>query len=180
MNSLSPPAESNISSLEDVLAYQNDDLVFKFMENWDLTEAETRELFEETKKWLWVSAKAISARSRGEGGPKMVVAQSMILMDEMWHQFILFTRDYRLFCKEYIGFFLNHAPTTKSEKKAGVAEATQDPEAFLAKMQEMLEKQYSFIYDNLGEPTLVKWYSDWTEKITPDYLDKIRKNYWSN
>jgi len=180
MNTMSLPTEGKIASLETVLSYQNDDLIFKFMENWDLTEAETRDLFEETKKWLWVSAKAIFARSNGEEAPKMLVAQSMVLMDELWHQFILFTREYRLFCKEYIGFFLNHAPTTKSEKEKGVAEATADPEAFLAKMQGILEQQYSFIYDHLGEETLVKWYSDWTEKITPDYLDTIRKNYWRN
>lgn len=31
-------------------------------------------------------------------------------VDELWHMFILFTKDYREFCHEYIGQFLDHTP----------------------------------------------------------------------
>lgn len=31
-------------------------------------------------------------------------------VDELWHMFILFTKDYREFCHEYIGQFLDHVP----------------------------------------------------------------------
>lgn len=34
------------------------------------------------------------------------------LVDEVWHQFILFTRKYQWFCSEQLGFFLHHTPTT--------------------------------------------------------------------
>jgi len=33
-------------------------------------------------------------------------------VDELWHQFILFTRQYASFCDEYLGNFLHHTPET--------------------------------------------------------------------
>ena len=33
-------------------------------------------------------------------------------VDEVWHIFILFTKDYARFCDEVFGFFLHHQPTT--------------------------------------------------------------------
>lgn len=172
-------APTKLLPLEQVLTYQNDNLIYKFMENWALDEEETRDLFEETKKWLWISALSIRTRTEGGEAPVLMVSQSMILMDEMWHSFILFTRDYQAFCKNYLGFYLNHSPTTKAEKDKNLAAYQADPDAFRAKQEEQLEAQYSYIYDKLGEETLVKWYSDWTDKFTPDYLDSIHKNYWS-
>lgn len=34
-------------------------------------------------------------------------------VDEVWHQFILHTRSYQDFCKNYVGFFLHHVPNGK-------------------------------------------------------------------
>ena len=31
-------------------------------------------------------------------------------IDQVWHQHILYTKDYRTFCERYMGFFLNHNP----------------------------------------------------------------------
>lgn len=32
-------------------------------------------------------------------------------IDEVWHQFVLFTREYSRFCMEYLGAFLDHYPS---------------------------------------------------------------------
>lgn len=50
-------------------------------------------------------------------GKKMVSMPSQAV-DVMWHEFILFTRDYQLFCKKSFGRFLHHVP----------AEAMRSPE----------------------------------------------------
>lgn len=34
--------------------------------------------------------------------------------DEVWHQFILFTRAYEEFCNQSVGFFVDHTPDTDS------------------------------------------------------------------
>jgi hypothetical protein len=36
------------------------------------------------------------------------------VVDEVWHQFILFTRQYREFCHATVGFFIGHQPDTAS------------------------------------------------------------------
>ena len=35
-----------------------------------------------------------------------------VMVDEVWHTFILFTREYAGFCQETIGRFVHHAPRT--------------------------------------------------------------------
>jgi hypothetical protein len=32
-------------------------------------------------------------------------------VDDVWHAFLLFTREYEAFCREAIGFFVHHSPT---------------------------------------------------------------------
>lgn len=169
---------AGLAPLHEVMAYQNLNVVRKFMEYWDVSEDEAQELFEETKKWLWMSADSISRREEGEEMPELAITFSMTLLDEMWHTFILFTMEYKVFCHKYFGFYLNHAPTTWEQKEAAKAELESDPDGFLAKVEASTEAQYSYIYDVLGESTLVKWYSEWTDKVTPDYLSSIRKNPW--
>jgi hypothetical protein len=34
-------------------------------------------------------------------------------LDELWHQFVLFTREYDRFCSETVGFFIHHTPETE-------------------------------------------------------------------
>lgn len=43
-------------------------------------------------------------------GPKKMVAMPSQAVDVVWHEFILFTRDYHSFCKQALGRFLHHTP----------------------------------------------------------------------
>lgn len=43
-------------------------------------------------------------------GRKMVAMPSQVV-DDAWHEFILFTRSYRHFCRKALGRFLHHTPT---------------------------------------------------------------------
>jgi hypothetical protein len=176
MTAESPRA--TVAPLEEVLAYENMDIVEKFMENWDLPEAEVLDLFQEMKKWMWLSADSIYRVSQGEASIPLGITFSMTLLDEMWHTFILFTMPYQAFCKRYFGFYLNHGPTTGEEKRKALEEMERDPEAFQAKIELDLTAQYSYIYDRLGPETLQKWYFDWTERVTPEYLGQLRKQPW--
>ncbi len=42
-------------------------------------------------------------------GPRMVAMPSQVV-DVAWHEFILYTRKYELFCKKALGRFLHHTP----------------------------------------------------------------------
>jgi len=36
---------------------------------------------------------------------------SSFILDEAWHTFILFTKDYATFCNDYVGKFIHHMPS---------------------------------------------------------------------
>jgi len=44
-------------------------------------------------------------------------------IDEVWHQFVLFTREYAVFCERYFGTMLHHAPSNAPVEHAHVEHA---------------------------------------------------------
>ncbi|MBV7491156.1 hypothetical protein [Pseudomonas sp. PDM30] len=58
----------------------------------------------ELKKWLALCA--------ANPGKKYHIGSHV---DDMWHVFILFTKDYSDFCDKCIGFFLHHEPNISEE-----------------------------------------------------------------
>ncbi len=51
---------------------------------------------------------------------KMVAMLSEIV-DVLWHEFLLFTREYETFCKKGLGHFLHHTPTEVMKYKSSVS-----------------------------------------------------------
>ncbi len=68
------------------------------------TEEKTSELFLEMKRFLFLCA----TNEVSLAPPEEV--------DEIWHNFILFTRDYADFCENVVGIFINHRPMSEAEK----------------------------------------------------------------
>ena len=151
-----------LCSLEQALAYRNDQILYKFQERWDVSFEEAAELFEETKKWLWLQ---VAAWQR-PGSPLMAMTVPLAMLDEMLHTFILFTREYIRYCEDHYGVYLHHHPTTKAEKNARREEFRRDRERVLAEETEFLRSMYTFTYEMLGEETVVKWYSEYAEKYS--------------
>jgi hypothetical protein len=79
--------------------YKNDALVTKFSHEKGVDRERANQLFEETKSFL---VRAASVRAPIEPPSREV--------DAMWHTFILFTKDYLVFCRNYLGTFVHHVP----------------------------------------------------------------------
>jgi len=47
-----------------------------------------------------------------KSGRKYVSMPSQVV-DDLWHEFILYTRDYKLFCDKAFGNFLHHTPAVR-------------------------------------------------------------------
>lgn len=143
------------------ISYYNEDVVYRFMKIYNVEEDEANIIFEETIKFLSLSSLDFS----------FFIDDSMLIIDEMWHNFILFTNDYGKFCFENFGRYIHHQPTTKREKE----------EQEINKKQKLLEyknktrQQYEIIYDNFGEETLKRWYVDFSDKYTAEYIKSIIK-----
>jgi hypothetical protein len=78
-------------------------LIKRFCQDYQVSETEARERFEEMKKFLFFCA-----------NNQDVSYSPSKKIDEMWHQFILHSRTYFDFCKK-VGTFLHHEPSEKPE-----------------------------------------------------------------
>lgn len=161
---------SFIPSLEDIISYSNGDVVDKFLETYHLPPDEAEDVFKEMLKWLWLGSAA-----KEDGFDKLVVHEDLFILDEMWHTFILFTRDYTDFCERYFGYYLHHTPSTKTIREVEEAASKADPEAYLKKVEDELREHYGYVYDRLGEETLLKWYKVYPEKYGRNSVKTIQK-----
>ncbi len=161
------------------LSYQNSDIISSFLDSYELTNQEAQEIFEETKKWIYLCALAREkSRDLHENAPRSLsIDKNLIIVDEMWHTFILFTNEYSAYCNRAFGSYLHHQPQTASANLAAKAEYAKDPQAIQARKREDLRAQYEFIYDHLGAGTLSKWYEEYSEKYTPQYIGSRCRKY---
>lgn len=159
-------------SLEKALSYKNDTIIYKFLESYNMDFDEAEDLFIEMKKWLWLCGLSHTL----DDAPVPIINSSLIMLDKMWHTFILFTRDYQLYCLNYVGHFIHHFPTSKQEKELAHEKIKENEEKFKKNKHKEYSKFYTFIYDNLGEKTLVKWFSFYLETYTAKHMESIFKN----
>jgi len=134
-------------SLDEVLAYRHPGVVRRYAKEQHASLVEAEEVFRETLKWLYLCYCSTTAGPEGFG---CAMTPELAQIDEMWHTFLLFTRDYAAFCERYCGFFLHHVPNEDEE------ESPEDPETVRA----LLERHFGLVYDVLGEDTLTNWYEE--------------------
>ena len=160
------------SSLEKVLEYKNEDIINRFVKMIDISEEEAEIVFLETKKWLWLCAQAKEDRLlKSDKVPKrIVIDNSLIIIDEMWHNFICFTKCYYDFCNDNFGDIIHHFPTPKKFNDSLKLKINDDVDF----QRNRREKQYSYIYDLLGSETLTLWYETFADKYTPEFILKNR------
>lgn len=136
-------AEMECVSLDSVLAYRNAAVVKRYAKDHQASLEEAEEVFRETLKWLYLCAHGMA------NGFACAMTEEIGKLDEMWHTFLLFTRDYADFCERYFGIFLHHVPLDDDE-------SPMDLEA----LQEQLERQFTLVCEVLGEDTLRAWHDE--------------------
>ena len=90
-----------------VLAYQHDPLLDRLQKKLCVSEDRARQIFEDTKRFLF-----ICGTCHGKWSPTRDI-------DEGWHNFILFTKDYMEFCERFFGRFIHHVPNLPGQKPDG-------------------------------------------------------------
>lgn len=146
-------------NLSDVLDYKNEDVINRFLAMYDVEKLEAQKIFNETLKWLWLGNKI----------EDVFIDDSTLIIDEMWHNFILFTQDYQEFCLNCFGRYLHHQPEKRKQKE------WYDSTFNLEEHKDRLEKMYEGVYDYLGEETLLTWYKEFPKKYSLENIKKMRK-----
>jgi hypothetical protein len=154
----------NIEQLHKILAYENEDVLSRFMDMYEVDVKEARDLFQETKKFLYLSQL-----------PTVFIPDDLLIIDEMWHNFILFTPQYHEFCKEHFQNYFHHLPASKKEKeereRKRIANPVKAKEEYLEKLKALIEATF----DHLGEETVIKWFQIYPEKYSKDVIKSLRK-----
>lgn len=115
------------ASLDEVMAYRNDRVVQGIREHL-IVDAEL--LFEDVKRFLYLTDMSLVPLSP----PKLI--------DKGWHEFMLFSKDYREFCLKYFGRFIDHEPILREEKAA-----TRPLPSVLVRAQELFGKRLSHYWE---------------------------------
>ena len=145
-----------LPKLSDLLAYENPAVLKLYNQNYPNNVLSAEQAFEETLKYLWLCQKHAIDAEKNIGNKdfpsQCFMPRSMREIDEMWHEFILFTKDYSDFCAKYFGEYMHHLPNIfdNMPRPRDVIEAD-------------VEKLLLYIYDHLGENTVKIWFSTYLD-----------------
>jgi hypothetical protein len=137
-----------LPDLNKVLEYKNSAVLKLYRQNYPNNKLTAEEAFEEALKYLWICQKLRidhATNPDDESLPKGIfMPRSMREVDEMWHEFILFTEAYVNFCGEY----MHHLPNIFDNDPMSRNE-----------VEDEMEKILPYVYDLLGEETVSIWFS---------------------
>ena len=148
--------------LSEVLEYQNESVVGRFTTLYNISLEQATDVFEETKKWLWLASHPES--------PGLTMSDAIFIIDEMWHNFILFTIDYTDFCQDHFGSYFHHGLGVHQFKKQ--LEASSRPKE---EQMQHFRKQCMFISTHLGSSTLLKWFVEYPKQYNENFINCQRK-----
>ncbi|MBV7314959.1 hypothetical protein [Shewanella sp. NIFS-20-20] len=155
------------TSLNEVMAYRNSAVESRFVKVYGVSDHEAHTIFASTKKWLWLCY--LRRQLNIESG--LTIDTPLVVIDEMWHNFILFSDDYFHFCKKYFGHYIHHMPTTKQMAESQLAlMENKTPQQITQELMDKKRWQYEFVYDHLGKEEFLLWYKEYPKKYTPGSL----------
>ncbi len=140
-------------NLKQLLQYKNNRVISRYDDEYPNTIMSAEETFTELMKYMWLCYKHRLDKTRFPMNDSLnfncVIHIEMEEIDNMWHTFLLFTRDYQDFCNDYLGSFFHHDPLPAKRRKVSKQ-----------KYEKELTLYLTYIYENLGEDTLLKWFKE--------------------
>lgn len=135
-----------------VLTYQNEDVLSRYTKDYPENGLKAHEVFPELLKYLWLTQKLQFDQFTNPDAEslkfKCAIHEEMKEIDDMWHTFILFTKNYADFCDKFFGEFIHHQPMSEEDKMP------------LDQFEVDLRRYLSYVYDNLGEDIVRNWFKE--------------------
>ncbi len=143
--------------------YHFPELILKFVRDYQVSQAQATMLFQETKKMLWLMVKHLLETEHGGHAdlPETFnIHKPMEPLDKMWHEFILFTKEYHQFCALFFGSYIHHVPCSEEEYNAFKQRALEQKEEFIRCERDRIGTFVKYIQKNLGDKTLRCWFKE--------------------
>lgn len=152
------------SQLERMLTYRNEDIISRFTDQFELKDETAELIFADTLRFMYLCQL-----------PNIFIPDQLLIVDEMWHNFILFTKEYQKFCDTHFGRYFHHLPASKSEKEAARKAMLADPEKAKQDFGKKLSYVVSSAYDHLGQETVVRWFREYPIIYSKEAIRQLRK-----
>jgi hypothetical protein len=141
-----------LPDLKQILNFQHPQLIARYQRDYPDNKLSGEQALQELLKFLWLGQKLeqdqIADPSNEAYQFDCGMHPEMAEIDDMWHSFLLFSKDYQAFCLNYFGQFIHHCPKSPDEPL--------DSE----KYERELSRYLSYTYDHLGEDTLKLWFAE--------------------
>ena len=163
------PAPQADSGVDDVLAFEAPYLIEKLMKNSIVDTAEEAEaLFREVKRYLVLC----------DGDDNRVWNMYSLRVDEAWHQFILFTRQYIDFCERYFGRYVPHNPSNAPKVESPRPIEKTSFKQFCARYEELFSEPLPDIwfderYVTLDRRLFTRWAGPLTTRVDGDTVELL-------
>jgi len=155
----------NENRLTKLLSFTDKNVISRFRDTYDISETEAQDILSETLKFIHISQI-----------PGVFISDDLLILDEMWHNLILFTPLYHEFSLEYMNIpYLHHIPATKVEKDQHNENIRTNYNEVKKKQLKKLEVLLSATYNHLGEETVEKWFRIYPKKYSKENIEKLRK-----
>ncbi|WP_237276291.1 glycine-rich domain-containing protein [Tenacibaculum ovolyticum] len=155
----------NDNQLTKLLSFTDVNVISRFMDTYDVPENEAEDILSETLKFLYISQI-----------PGIFIPDDLLIIDEMWHNLILFTPLYHKFSEEYMNTpYFHHLPATKAEKDQKKEELKVSHDTSRENYLKKLEFLLSTTYDYFGEETVEKWFELYPKKYSKENIKNLKK-----
>lgn len=156
-----------MKNIDDFLKYKNNNLVESFSVKYSISIDDSSTVFEDLLRFFYL----IYYTKNNNIDTDISVEKSLIIIDEMWHLFIIDTIEYHKFCFHYFGFYIHHTPTKVSDQKL-IAEkeniifSQMKNDEIIAHRLEKKRKQYYLVYNLFGEEVFNRFYNLYKKKYS--------------
>lgn len=141
-----------LCTLEEITNYKNPAVVRRFQKEHPDKADRADQIFSDLMRFFWGTKRHYQDRQRDPENEKLqfffIMDEDMREIDQMWHVFLLYTRDYLDFCQKHFGEYLNHQPDLVPyfEQKGFEFETN-------------LERFLNYNFEVFGEDVLRRWFS---------------------
>ncbi len=141
-----------LCALELILEYKNPAVVKRFQKEFPEKSDRAEDIFSDLLRFFWGTRKHLLDKTKSPQKTELdfifIMDEEMREIDQMWHVFLLYTRDYMDFCQTYFGEYLHHQPDlVPIFEKNGFQFETN------------LQKFLSYNFDLFGGAVIQRWFA---------------------
>ncbi len=141
-----------LTNLEQILEYRHPSVEKRFAELYGKSPEETRVVLADLMRFFWASEKHEEDKKTLRD-PDLdfifIMDEEMRPIDDIWHIFLLYTKDYMNFCEKFFGQYIHHLP----DIIPGINQTAE-------KFEQNLSKFINYNYDLLGQETIERWFGE--------------------